>query len=60
MKVNVNITVEIDLDAYRDAYGDEERATIAHDLRYAILTAITSGGILADGIESANLHPTQR
>lgn len=55
MKVRVTLSVEVDVDEYRENYGIESREQIRNDVKFAVLTAVTSGGVLADGIINADL-----
>lgn len=60
LKVNVNITVEIDTELYSSEYGIVGADQIRNDIRYAILSQITSGGVVAVGVVGADLAPAQR
>lgn len=50
VKVLVQMTVTVDVDAYRTNYGSDDVATIRNDVKHAIVDAVNSGAVLADGI----------
>lgn len=56
IKVRVDLTIEIDLDEYRESYGDEDIATIRNDVRWAVASNVSSGGVLAAGIVRVDLN----
>jgi len=56
IKVSVIIQITINVPEYQAAYGRDDIATIKHDVKYAVLNAVTSGGVLADGIADADLR----
>ena len=56
IKVRVDVTVEVDVDAYRAAYGAESIPKIREDVRAAVADAINSGAVLADGIVGVGVH----
>lgn len=56
IKVKVTMSVEIDVDSYRLNYGAESVAEIRSDVARAILSAVQSGGVLADSIVGAKLY----
>lgn len=55
MKVRVTLSIEVDVDEYRENYGIESREQIRDDVKWAVLTAVSSGGVLANGLSNAEL-----
>lgn len=55
IKVKVVLSIEVDLDSYRENYGNDSIETIRDDVKRAVLDAVHSGGVLADGIVDAEL-----
>lgn len=56
MKVHVCLTVDVDLDDYRLNYGADTVKDIRFQVKHAVLGAVTSGGVLADGLVGATLN----
>lgn len=56
LKVRVDLTVEIDLDEYRLSYGDDSAAVIREDVREAIASQVSSGGVIAAGVTNVTVN----
>lgn len=50
LTVRIDITVLVDVDDYRLNYGVEPVNQIREDVKGAVISAITSGGVLANGL----------
>lgn len=54
LKVRVALTVTVDVDDYRANYGTDDLDTIRYDVRAAVIDAVNSGAVMADGIVDAS------
>lgn len=53
LRVKVEIVVMVDVDDYRLNYGVEDAATIRDDVKDAVVDALNTGAVMADGIADA-------